>query len=340
MTVRELGPEDRPAWEAFSSSHRRAGFMQSWAWSEFKALEGYDVMRLGVFDAEGARGRLEGGALAYAYPSPAEAQLTVLPDGPLLDWDSPRAEEAFCALVRAVRESPLGRKTVALRVEPRLETLPGALARTVRAPLDLVPEETLEVALGAEEAMLARMKPKGRYNARLAARRGVEATSSVEPGDVHEFHAILEQTGRYHDFLVEPKSFFINLVRSLFPAQGRFAFARYKGMTLAAALTVRHGGTATFLYGGHVPLFPEVMASYALHWHLLREAAAEGLRTYDFYGYVPAGRPGHPYDRFSRFKEKFGGDPVKRVGSRDLVFYDRLAEAAVGAMSAVLTGVR
>ena len=116
---------------------------------------------------------------------------------------------------------------------------------------------------------------------------------------------------------------------------GRFAFARYKGMTLAAALTVRHGRTLTYLYGGHLPLFPEVMPSYALHWHILREAAREGYREYDFYGYVPPGRPGHPYDRFSRFKEKFGGRPVRWIGSRDVIFHDRLADAALRAIHAV-----
>jgi lipid II:glycine glycyltransferase (peptidoglycan interpeptide bridge formation enzyme) len=90
----------------------------------------------------------------------------------------------------------------------------------------------------------------------------------------------------------------------------------------------------TYLYGGHLPLFPDVMASYALHWHLMREAAAEGYRVYDFYGYVPADRPDHPYDGFSRFKEKFGGRHVPRIGSRDVVFYDRLADAALRAMRA------
>jgi lipid II:glycine glycyltransferase (peptidoglycan interpeptide bridge formation enzyme) len=338
--VRPLTPSDRAAWDALAEKHPSSGFMQTWAWSEFKELEGYDVQRLGLFDGAGPAARLVGGTMVYAFPSPVEARLAAMPDGPVLDWGAPGTEAAWSSLVRAVREGPAGKAAVALRVEPRLEELPAELASTVRAPVDLVPEETLEVALGPEAAMLAAMKPKGRYNARLAERRGVQVSTSTDPADVHEFHRVLEQTGRYHDFLVEPKSFFINLVRSHGPARARFAFASYKGITLAAALTVRHGATRTFLYGGHVPLFPEVMASYALHWHVMREAAAEGCRTYDLYGFVPAGRPDHPYDRFSRFKEKFGGRPVRRVGSRDLVFYDRLAEAAVGAMSAVLAEVR
>lgn len=347
----------RAAWDALVASHHASGFMQSWGWSEFKALEGYTVARLGLFDGDA----LQGGGIAYTFPSLAEAGLAVTPDGPVLDWEAPGASAAFQALVSAFRDSAAGRRAVALRVEPRLEAVPEPLRELPRAPVDLVPDETLLVDLGPEAEMLLRMKPKGRYNAHLALRRGVEVVSSSDPSDVHEFHFVLEQTARYQDFRLEPKRFFINLVQALFPgvpfprfanharapdaapsmpnltvryppAMGRFAFARYKGITLAAAFTVRYGHTVTYLYGGHLPLFPEVMASYALHWHILREAANEGYREYDFYGYVPPGLPGHPYDRFSRFKEKFGGQPVRWIGSRDVVFHDRLAEAALRAI--------
>jgi len=328
MRVGRLESHHRGAWDALVAAHGASGFMQSWAWSSFKELEGYRVVRLGLFEDDALRG----GGIAYTFPSPAEGDLAGMPDGPVLDWTAPGATGAFEALVRAFRRTAAGRRAVALRVEPRLPSLPAPLRALPRAPFDLVPGETLEVDLGPEAEMLRRMKPKGRYNARLAARRGVEVASSSDPTDVHELYGILEQTARYHGFLLEPKGFFINLARGLFPGMGRLALARYRGITLAAAVTVRHGDTVTYLYGGHLPLFHDVMASYALHWHLIREAASEGYRVYDFYGYVEPGHPDHAYDRFSRFKEKFGGRAVRRIGSRDVVFYDRLAGAAIRAM--------
>ena len=323
--VAPLQAQHRDAWDGVVGSSPTSGFMQSWRWSEFKALEGYTVIRMGLF----VGGSLVGGAIAYTFPSLPGAGLAVCPDGPVLDWDAPDASSRLQALVLALRSAVAGRQIIAVRVEPRLEGLPDCLRDLPRGPVDLVPDETLLVDLGPEAAMLAQMKPKGRYNARLAARRGVEVVSSRDAGDIHEFYHVLEQTARYQDFRLEPKRFFINLVQTLLPDLGRLAFARYKGITLAAALTVRLGATVTFLYGGHLPLFPEVMASYALHWHILREAAADGYRLYDFYGYVPPGRAEHPYDRFSRFKEKFGGRPVRWIGSRDVVFHDRLAAAAL-----------
>jgi lipid II:glycine glycyltransferase (peptidoglycan interpeptide bridge formation enzyme) len=343
--VRRIGPLDathRAAWEALVTAHPSGGFMQSWAWSSFKELEGYRVVRLGVFD----EARLTGGALAYAFPSPAEAGLVAVPDGPLLEWTAPDVSETFQALVGALRRTAPARRAVVLRLEPRLpapacpEDAPAPLRGLPRAPVDLVPDETLEVDLGPEPAMLAAMRPKARYNARLARRHGVEVESSVDPADVHALYAVLEETAGYHGFLLEPKSFFINLALALFPAMGRLAFARYKGLTLAAALTVRHGGTVTYLYGGHLPLFRHVMASYALHWHVMREAAADGYRVYDLYAYVPPDRVDHPYAGFSRFKEKFGGRHVRRLGSRDLVFYDRLTDAALHALRTASPGPR
>ncbi len=328
MRVSPLEAGHREAWEALVAAHPGSGFMQSWAWSAAKELEGYRAIRLGLFEG----GVLRGGAIAYLFPSPAEGGLAAIPDGPVLDWDAPDAAAAFRTLVSAVRKAAGEARLVALRVEPRLGSVPAPLAGLPRAPMDLVPDVTWEVDLGPEPEMLACMKPKGRYNARLAVRQGVEVASTSDPADVHASYALMDRTAAHHDFLLEPKRFFINLVQALFPGMGRFAFARYKGITLAAALTVRHAATVTYLYGGHLPLFPDVMASHAIHWHVMREAAREGDRVYDLYGYVPPGQPDHPYDRFSRFKEKFGGRPVARMGSRDVIFYDRLAEAALRAV--------
>jgi lipid II:glycine glycyltransferase (peptidoglycan interpeptide bridge formation enzyme) len=326
IAIRELADADAAAWDALVAKCPSSGFMQSWAWSEFKRLEGYDILRLGVFEG----GTLAAGAILFHFPSPQGAGLIAVPDGPVLDWNGPRCDFLLKELLKSARRWSAALGAVALRVEPRLPECPPVLSGWGRSPVDLVPEETLEARLGPEPEMLSRMKPKGRYNARLALRRGVEVELTADASAVHDFHFVLESTGRYHDFLTEPKSFFINLACSLPACARRFAFARYKGMTLAAALMVRFGKTATYLYGGRLPIFPELMASEAMHWEIMRDAAAGGFEIYDLYGYSGPDRPRHPYAAFSRFKEKFGGKAVKRMGSRDLILYDRLADSAVG----------
>src|SRR6185295_6195813 len=147
--------------------------------SEFKESEGYEVLRLGLFEG----GVLDGGQIAYAWPAPAEGGIVAVPDGPVLDWDSPVARSAFDLLADGVRRWAPARRAVALRVEPRLEAPPAFLSELPRAPVDLVPDETLLVPLGPEAGMLAAMKQKGRYNARLAERKGVTVTTSSDPAD-------------------------------------------------------------------------------------------------------------------------------------------------------------
>ncbi len=167
MSVAPLDRTHRAAWDDLVAI-RGAGFMQSWAWSEFKELEGYRAVRLGLFDSES----LTGGAIAYVFPTPAEGQLAAVPDGPVIDWRSPAASAMFGALVSAFESATARERVVMLRLEPRLEFLPAALDGLPQSPVDLVPVETLEVDLGQEALMLAAMKPKGRYNIRLAQRHG------------------------------------------------------------------------------------------------------------------------------------------------------------------------
>jgi hypothetical protein len=132
----------------------------------------------------------------------------------------------------AFRNSAAGKRVVALRVEPRCEAVPEPLGALPRAPVDLVPDETLLVELGPEPAMLACMKPKGRYNARLALRRGVDVVTSTDPADVHEFFFVLEQTARYQDFRRSPSE--LSICSGALPAFFAGSLAA-KGITLGAA---------------------------------------------------------------------------------------------------------
>ena len=132
----------------------------------------------------------------------------------------------------------MAHRATVLRLEPRLASVPEILARLPRAPSDLVPDETLEIPLGPEETMLTAMKPKGRYNVRLALRHGVEIEFSKEPASVDALYPVLEATGLYHDFRVEPRNFFLNLARTLLPAEmGEIVLARYRGMLFAPHLS-------------------------------------------------------------------------------------------------------
>src|SRR5947207_15612422 len=76
---------ERDAWDALVAANPASGFMQSWAWAEFKAREGYRTWPLGVYRA----GALVAGALLHGYPGGAGGGLLFAPEGPVLPWDAP-----------------------------------------------------------------------------------------------------------------------------------------------------------------------------------------------------------------------------------------------------------
>ena len=334
LDVRELGVLDPAspagqAWEALAAASPAGGFMQSLHWAAFKRSQGFRTLHLGLYAGE----NLVGGALCYAAPAGYGAGFLVVPEGPLLDWgDAPAALAGLRLLLHAAERAAPALGTLALRIEPRLEPpRPRVLRAFGRAPLDLLPTETLYLDLArSPDALLAQMRPKGRYNIRLAARRGVAVSEARSPDAVGRFYAVVGTAARRDDFFVEPLAFFGALAEALCPpGLARFLFAEHAGETLGALLLITYGARATYLYGGVTNQRRELMAGYLLQWAAIQAARRAGCAIYDFYGYEPHGAPDHLYAGFSRFKRQFGGRPMRFIGAYDLFFLDHLADAVV-----------
>ncbi|MGA7937688.1 MAG: peptidoglycan bridge formation glycyltransferase FemA/FemB family protein, partial [Kovacikia sp.] len=239
---------------------------------------------------------------------------------------------------------------IALRIEPLLSEKPGYLDSFVRAPVDLLPSETLLIDLRPSETeILQAMKPKGRYNIRLSQRHGVETSFTTDPQAIPIFYDLFWETVNRQQFFGEPYGFFINLCQTLFAAnRAEIGLATWKGKILSAILLLYWGNPssncptphspssparATYLYGGRSPRHPHVMASYGLHWAAMQRAKAKGYPVYDFYGYTQ--KPEHSYAKFSQFKRQFGGTPLTTIGAQDYFFYDRLADTLIGVLNRI-----
>ncbi len=333
MKITPLKKEHFKVWNDLVRACGGSGFMQSWEWGDFKEAEGAKVERLGIFDG----GALLAGTLAYRVETTLGVSPLAMPHGPVLPWNDPFKAAACFALLKE-RLGAIAARTGAplARFEPFVGGKPEFFEGLLRAPLDLVPTPTLLVDLGADDAgLLARMTQKGRYNVRLAERKGVEVVST--PGDelTGEFHELFELTCARHAFSGEPVGFFRRLMAALGPAGlARVYLATCQGMPAAAAVAVFFGGRATYLYGGTSPFLRGSMASYAMHWRIMRDARDKGCGFYDLYGAAPTDQPHHPYARFSAFKARFGGALFTPVGAHDLYFYPQLAKTLVSRLGA------
>ena len=315
------------AWDHFLETMPDAGFMQSSLWAKFRARIGYEYFAVTLKDGDA----IVGGALVGKWSHGPGRCFYYIQDGPVLPADDAGAAQVFDAvLASAARHAAAEDETVShLRIEPRWQRLPE-FVRGFDAPAFgdnfAEPRNTLCIDLRpSREDILARMKPKGRYNVRVAQRHGVVVVEDNSAQGLVDFLRIQRRTSTRQGIDTKPPSYFRNLIAEMAPQRKvSLFFAEYRGRRLAAALVVYFGRRATYFFGGSLALQRRVMAPYLLHFEIMLKAKSEGLEWYDFWGVGPENEPEHPWHDISTFKRKFGGVEVSLVPTLDLV-YDRAA---------------
>lgn len=322
-------------WESLVKRNPASGFMQSLEWARFKRTQKLTTVHIGVFDA----GVLIGGAIFHTADGNKGAGFMVAPDGPVLPWqDEALARSALHEIVACAETYARENGHIAIRIQPRLS--PPAFAGEFefgRAPVDLTPKETLFLNLSqAPEILLTQMKPKTRYNLRVAAKHGVIVTEETSADALSKFQKLMLEAASRDGFYVEQPSFFQGLVATLAPSgMIRLFFAEHDGDTLGTLMLLIYGNRATYIYGGISNHKRNVMAGYLLQWHAIEAAQKAGVTEYDFYGFDQFGSPTNSYAKFSRFKRGFGGNAVRYIGAQDYFFLDSLADVIVKAFSEV-----
>jgi len=192
----------------------------------------------------------------------------------------------------------------------------------------------------SEEEILAQMKPKGRYNIKIAQKHGLEKSKIKDQrSKIDIFYQLYQETARYQKLSIRNKQYFIDMVEALEPKDEiAIIIAEYQGQPLAALLVTFYDKVASYLYGGTSRENKQVMAPYLAHWAAIQEAKRRGCIKYDMLAVSPdviasdseaifrSPRPGgvrddkHKYDNLTRFKEQFGGKKVNITGSYDLVY--------------------
>jgi lipid II:glycine glycyltransferase (peptidoglycan interpeptide bridge formation enzyme) len=324
------------AWSDLVNGNPASGFMQSLEWARFKAQQGIACKHLGIFEGQ----NLIAGGLFYFMASDGVAFL-VAPDGPVIPWQDERLSLECLTLIidyceRLANEED--RKLIGLRVEPRLPVpVPDMLLEFGRAPMDLIPRETVYLDLTPSLAqILAGMKPKGRYNTRLAERKGVQVRTGSAGEIIDTFYPLLCETARRDDFAVEPPAFWVEMASTLM-ADGTVSLllAEHGGAVIGGLLLLVSGTTATYLYGGISNTKRNCMAGYALQWSAIKLAKEAGCTQYDMYGFDRFCSPSNRYGRFSKFKSQFGGEVVRFIGAHDYYFIDQLADTLVKAFNEI-----
>jgi len=307
--------------------------LQSWAWGELKGRHGWDPGRLlfrqGV-QAVAAASVLERRALSLPL---LPAAVLYVPRGPALDWnDEPLAERVLGELEALARR----RRAMFVKIDPDVyysEAAPAFSPRPATAPqvaalltrrgwrfsgsqvqfrntvlLDLRP---------GEEALLAGMKQKCRYNLHLAQRRGVEIRRGTAR-DLDLFYALYAETAQRDGFPIRPPAYYHDAWGSFLAAgQGCLLLAEVEGEAVAGVLTVTFGPTAWYMYGASSERHRSLMPNNLLQWEAMCCARDAGCTLYDLWGAPENLDESDPMWGVTRFKLGLGGELARGLGAWD-----------------------
>lgn len=173
--------------------------------------------------------------------------------------------------------------------------------------------------------ILALMKQKGRYNIKLAERKGVKVMKfDAESADFNRqlevFHNLVEDTVHREGISGRSLKYFQEMFHAFRSTDYlKLYIAYYNGIALSAALVSFYDGVASYLYGGSSRDHKEVMAPYLMHWQIICEAKDSQMTSYDMLGRAVPDQENHRWSGVTKFKEQFGGRPVEILGSFDYI---------------------
>lgn len=293
---------DKNIWNKHVQDHAPSfgAFLQSWQWGDFQHALGRRVERVFHKDENGV--------------TLAQAVQMVLPAG-LFYWNIPKGPLGTASLEKMVEvlrhELEDG---LFFRVEP------GERSRMQQVG-EMQPAHTVVLDLQkGETEILEKMKSKTRYNIRLAERKGVISKFvGIEYFD--DFMRLTDQTST-RDHITSHSAIYYKTLLETIQDEGARAFlaiAEYEGRTVAANIILDFGESRTYLYGATSNLHRNVMAQYALHHFLIKDAIQKGFKTFDFWGIAPEGADSsHPWFGITRYKMGFGGDVLEMPGTYEI----------------------
>lgn len=294
------------------------GLLQSDEWARLQSAAGREAF---PFSGVGFEGH------AFQQTLPVFGDYLFIPRGPVVDMNGLASEELYGTLSALARTSG----AAWIRVEPgsvdaleMLRSVFGA-AHITPAPRDTNPRETLMVSLhGGPADWLGRMKPKTRYNVRLAEKHGVTIRFSRSAEDMETFLGLITSTANRKAIAPHPKSYYRNFLTALPEEMCVIALAEYQGVPVAAVLLAFFEEMAYYLHGGSGDAHRELMAPFLLHFKCMEEAKRRGCAHYDFGGVRIRSKRGvddTDWDGITRFKQGFDpkAESILFPGTYDII---------------------
>ncbi len=273
----------------------------------------------------------------------ARSSILYAPKGPLLDW---RNTALRTRVLNDLQSFAKQQSAIFLKVDPDIllgRGVPnsegdvtensGQAARSeltrrgwVYSSDQIQFQNTVLIDLSAtEEEMLARMKPKTRYNVRLAEKKGVIVRVGTA-NDLPMLYKMYAETSIRDGFVIRDENYYMT-VWKLFMQDQPSTFdlrpstipliAEVDNTPISAIFLFMFADRAYYVYGMSRSLHREKMPTYLLQWEAMKRAKANGCSAYDLWGAPEEFNESDSMWGVYRFKEGLGGEVVRTLGAYD-----------------------
>jgi lipid II:glycine glycyltransferase (peptidoglycan interpeptide bridge formation enzyme) len=294
--------------------------LQSWAWGDFRDKTGVVTKRLIGFEGDRAVSQI---------------QLTFhpIPHLPYTIGYFPKGVWPDESQLAALQELGKREKAIFIKLEPDVSTPPknkadleglnhillGEGCRLGR-PLFTKYSFILDLTL-TDDAMLAKMKSKTRYNIHVAQKHGVEVVEDNGDEAFDTYLSLLHETTSRQHFFAHTDTYHKNMWQTMRKAGiAHLLKATYQGKVITTWILFKFKDKLYYPYGASSRAHREVMASNLVMWTAIHLGKSWGCTSFDLWGALgPEPDPKDPWIGFHNFKLGYGGDLAEFVGSYDLV---------------------
>ncbi|MCA9958009.1 MAG: peptidoglycan bridge formation glycyltransferase FemA/FemB family protein [Chloroflexota bacterium] len=326
---RETSPT---TWAQALAKLPHAHALQSWTWGAFKARWGWQMLPSLMTIAESSWEPVAAAMILKRQAPRLPFSILYVPRGPALNYnDRPLRSQVLAQLEKIARQE----RAIFIKIDPEVVLAwgeegerPSPLGSSLHKELrqrgwrfsadQIQFRNTVELPLEMdEEALLANMHSKTRYNIRLAARKGI----TIRRGTPADFPAIVnmyQETAVRDNFTIRPEEYYLDAWQSFYDAgMAQPLLAEFEGDPIAAVVLIRFGERVIYMYGASTEKERNRMPNHLLQWEAIRWAKEQGAAVYDFWG-----APNDFVETDSmwgvwRFKQGFNGEVVRHIGAWD-----------------------
>jgi peptidoglycan pentaglycine glycine transferase (the first glycine) len=291
--------------------------LQSWEWGQFKSRWGWRPTYL-LFEEHGQP--LAAALVLQRRLTRFGPSILYVPKGPALNYsEATLTDEVLAALAAWARET----RAIFIKIDPDL----AATDRSILCDHGWQPSNeqiqfrnTMLLDLRpSEDELLAAMKPKTRYNIRLAEKKGVGVREG-SLADLELLYRLYVETSQRDRFLIRPFDYYRDAWGSFIQSGlAQPLIAEVDHEAVAGLILFHFADRAWYMYGMSRSLHRERMPNYLLQWRAIQWARSRGCQVYDLWGAPDQLSEDDALWGVYRFKEGLGGKFVEQVGAYDFV---------------------